>query len=323
MSREYSDETLATLTAEERAVILDDEVPLAEQRALAAIAAADQDDDDDEDEEDDFDDDEDDDDEGEDEEDDDDDGNVNAHQAAAAQEANARNHADEGNNDGRHEARFRSQYRAELPSDYAHRIDDLNARMIDLAERFKAGELEFDEFQAGSRLAELERTELIKAQTKAEIAAEMSQQSAHQEWSFLVKSFVKSVARDGGVDYLKDDVKRNDLDGFIKVLANNPANHDKEPEWFLEEAHKRVNALHGVIPARRAIEKTVSLQEVKQARKPALSQLPKSLSDVPGSDGPGDLRDEFAAIDALSGDQLEAAIARMSPAQREKFMSQA
>jgi hypothetical protein len=40
---------------------------------------------------------------------------------------------------------------------------------------------------------------------------------------------------------------------------------------------------------------------------------------VPGGDGPGDVEGEFAHLDALEGEALESAIAKMSPAQREKF----
>jgi hypothetical protein len=40
---------------------------------------------------------------------------------------------------------------------------------------------------------------------------------------------------------------------------------------------------------------------------------------VPGADGPGDVGGEFADVLSLDGMEYETAIARMSPAQREKF----
>lgn len=293
MSTQYSEADLATLTPEERAVILDDD-GAAEQNAkvLAAIANG-----------------------GDDEEDDDtvveDAAPIEGKADAVVEDKPAVVEPDE------KQERFRPQYQAEVPADFAARIDEIKAKTDEIAAKFKAGDMEFDEFQTQTRAIDAERTELVKAQTKAEIAAEMTQQTAQQEWAFLVKSFVKATAKSGGTDYVKDEAKRNDLDGFIKVLATNPANNDKDPEWFLEEAHKRVNALYGTAaPA-------VAKEPVKTSRKPNLENLPKTLSGVPGSDGPGDLQDEFAAIDALSGDKLEAAIAKMTPAQREKFMSQA
>lgn len=216
--------------------------------------------------------------------------------------------------------RFRTHYNAAVPENITAQLNEVNSVIDDATVNFKNGDIEFDEFSAITRKAEAQRTDLIKAQTKAEIAAEMNQQSAQQEWAFIVKSFVKSVAKSGGTNYMTDTQKQADLDGFIKVLAENPNNADKEPEWFLEEAHKRVNALHGIS------DKKVEIEPAKVAekqRKPSLKNLPKTLSDVQGSDGPGDLNDEFAEIDALSGDKLEMAIAKMTPAQREKFMSQA
>ena len=301
MSKEYSEEDLATLTPEERAVILDDGLSEDDQKLLSSIANGDDD---------------------ENEEDDVDDADHTQNDDAQPVEASAKvDNEGEKKSDVEQEKpeRFRTHYQADVPVDFPVKIEQISARMDDLTAKFKAGEIEFDEFQAGSRAADIERTELIKAQTKAEIAAEMTQQSAQQEWAFLVKSFVKSVAKEGGTDYIKDEVKRNDLDGFIKVLATNPSNNDKDPEWFLEEAHKRVNALYGIGETKKQTAST----ESKPVRKPHLDNLPKNLSNVPGSDGPGDLNDEFSAIDALTGDKLEAAIARMTPAQREKFMSQA
>jgi len=50
-----------------------------------------------------------------------------------------------------------------------------------------------------------------------------------------------------------------------------------------------------------------------------MDAVPKTLAQVPGSDGPGDVGSEFAAVDSLSGDELEDAIARMTPAQRAKY----
>ena len=231
MSTQYSEADLATLTPEERAVILDDD-GAAEQNAkvLAAIANGGDDD----------------------EEDDDpvvdDAAPIEGKADPVAEDKPAVVEAEE------KQERFRPQYQAEVPADFAARIDEIKAKTDEIAAKFKAGDMEFDEFQNQTRAIDAERTELVKAQTKAEIAAEMTQQTAQQEWAFLVKSFVKATAKSGGTDYVKDEAKRNDLDGFIKVLATNPANNDKDPEWFLEEAHKQLKAFSAAeVSAREAV----------------------------------------------------------------------
>jgi hypothetical protein len=57
-------------------------------------------------------------------------------------------------------------------------------------------------------------------------------------------------------------------------------------------------------------------------RKPPLDAVPKTLAQVPGSDGPGDVDgNEFSDVDRLTGDAMEAAIAKMSAAQRDRYMA--
>ena len=299
----YSEEDLATLTPEERAVILDDDgAAEANAKALAKIAGEDDDDEDDDDG-----------DTGDAGKSDTEITDVKFTEEAAAPVVAEKRAAPE------REEKFRPTYQADVPADIDQRLNSIDSDIDALTAKFKAGDIDFDEHQAQTRALEATRRDLSNAKTKAEISQEMTSQAAQQEWQFTIKSFMRNIAKDGGTDYLKDPVKYADLDGFVIALANKPEHQDKDQEWFLKEAHKRVNALYGSVEA----PSKTTLQEAKNARKVDLSNAPKTLSQVPGSDGPGDVGDEFAAIDALSGDKLEQAIARMSPAQREKYMSQA
>lgn len=210
------------------------------------------------------------------------------------------------------------RYDAKLPSDYDDQIKSLKQRDAELRQRFKDGEIDIDERDAG--LAELteQREALLVLRAKAEISQEMNQQSAAQQWQNTVNKALNDFAKpeQGGIDYRKDEAKQADLDGFVKMLANKPENADKSMEWFLQEGHRRVLALHGVAPQPRR--ETVADAIAK--RKPPVDAAPKTLAQVPGSDGPGDVEGEFADIEALEGMEYEDAIARMSPAQREKFL---
>lgn len=212
------------------------------------------------------------------------------------------------------------RYEAQLPSDYDDQIRALKERDAELRQRFKDGEIDIDERDAG--LAELaeQRERLLVLRAKAEISREMSEQTAQQQWQSTINRAIVEFARpeNGGIDYRKDAVKAQDWDQFVRVLAANPAHADKSMEWFLTEAHKRVMALHGV--SRAEPKRSDPVSEAKAARKPPVDAAPKTLAQVPGSDGPGDVGDEFADVLALDGTDFEDAIARMSPAQREKFL---
>ena len=208
-------------------------------------------------------------------------------------------------------------YQAPLPSDYDDQIKAIKDEDAALRQKFKDGEIDIDERDAGLAALAEKREGLVIQRAKAEIAQEMSQQSAQRQWESTVATFLTGAAKEeGGFDYRKDDGKRADLDQFLKILADKPENADKPVDWFLQEAHKRVKALHGVAPA----PKRETVEEAVAKRKAPVSAVPKNLSQVPGSDGPGDVDGEFADIERLEGLEYEAAIAKLTPAQREKFL---
>ncbi|MFP5486265.1 MAG: hypothetical protein ACLGHV_11450 [Gammaproteobacteria bacterium] len=208
------------------------------------------------------------------------------------------------------------RYEAQLPSDYDDQIKTLKDRDAELRQKFKDGEIDIDERDAG--LAELseQREKLLVLRAKAEISQEMTEQTAQSQWQTEINKAISRAAKEDGIDYRKDQAKAADWDQFVRILAANPAHADKSMDWFLGEAHKRVMALHGVAQA----PKRDTIDEAKAKRKPPVDAAPKTLAQVPGSDGPGDVASEFADIDALDGWDLEQAIARMSPAQRAKYL---
>lgn len=311
MPPELDEAMLATLTPEERAAFEDDEQPSAEEKAaLQSIADGAPDDDGN---------------------DDDDAGDPNAAPvegkgAAPAAAANtdadtdtgAATNTDTATNDNDPAPTTATRYDAQLPSDYDDQIKSLKDRDAELRQKFKDGDIDIDERDQG--LAELseQREQLVVLRAKAEISQEMNQQTVQQQWQNTINSFMAAAAKvEGGIDYRKDADKAGDLDSFVKHLASKVENSDKPMDWFLAEAHKRVQALHGITPTQ---SKGDALKSAKEQRKPPLDSLPKTLAQVPGGDGPGDVGSEFADIEALDGLAYEDAIARMSPAQREKFL---
>lgn len=208
---------------------------------------------------------------------------------------------------------------AVLPADFQEQISATHTAQSDLLQRFQEGDLEVSEYVAElSKITEL-RDALMAAKIKAEISHEMEEQASAREWQQAVHRFLDRVAKSEQVDYRTDAARARDLDTFVKVLANDPENAQQNSEWFLQEAHKLVNARRGTVPATGNENPTTN--ERPAPRNPNLKAIPKTLANVPGSDGPGDVSDEFWAIDSLDGMDLETAIARMTPAQREKYAS--
>ena len=204
---------------------------------------------------------------------------------------------------------------AVLPADFQEQISATHTAQSDLLQRFQEGDLEVSEYVAELSKITEQRDALMAAKIKAEISHEMEEQASAREWQQAVHRFLDRVAKSEQVDYRTDAARARDLDTFVKVLANDPENAQQSSEWFLQEAHKLVNARRGG-----TVTATTDDPRPRPApRKPDLKAVPKTLAHVPGSDGPGDVSDEFGNVDALDGLDLESAIARMTPAQREKY----
>ena len=299
----------STLSDEELAAIRGDDLS-DEDRDLLQSVAGDGDDGDDDDEDDDEHADEDGDDDESGATDDDQDGDADPATVAAADagSASAQPPASARQSPASYEA-------AGLPADFQEQISATHDAQRDLLQRFQDGELEVSEYAAELSKITEQRDALVAARIKAEISQEMVEQASAREWQQAVNRFIDLVAKDDQVDYRADAARAKDLDAFVKLLANDPENAQQSSEWFLQEAHKLVNARRGG-----TVTATKDDPRPRPApRKPDLKAVPKTLAHVPGSDGPGDVSDEFGNVDALEGLDLESAIARMTPAQRDKY----
>lgn len=205
-------------------------------------------------------------------------------------------------------------YEASLPEDFDQQREALKAERADLKQKYKDGEIDFDEYEdARESLAEREK-ELDREAVKAEISRDMSAQNAQREWAKAVNNYLDESARTG-LDFRKDDAKREELDLYVRTLAANPANADKSGEWFLRTAGLMVRAQHGIAaPKQGAGEKAVA------GRKPPVDQIPQTLANVPGGDDASESSSRFAELDKLDGLDLERALARMSPEERNEYL---
>lgn len=317
MSAAVDQDMMDTLTPEERDAILGDDMDPAERAALERIAASAG--------------------EGDAEDSEDDDGDEDggepveaaAAQAAAdgAQAAAAEPPAAQ-NDEAAAPARRAdpAPYSAQLPEDFDDQVKSVADQEADLKAKFRAGEIEFDEFEEQREALIAKREALNQAKVKAEIAQEMAAQAAERSWVDAVNALADSAAKpeNGGIDYRTDAEKAGDLDTFIRTLSARADNAGKPMEWFLQEAHRRVLALHGISAGKPAAaapsgKPADPVRAATEARKPPVDAVPKTIAGVPGGDGPGDVANEFSDLDGLEGWELEQALGRMTPAQRERY----
>jgi hypothetical protein len=305
MPPEFDEHILSTMTDEERAAILEEQSP-EELAAIAAIASGAENGPDDEDDE-----------------LDDDNGAADPAAAvvtpvtpaakaepAAPVAADTTEVADKA---------FQPSYQAALPEDFDAQVAAVKAQTDALADKFKSGEIDFDQYRIEAEALSKSSRALDELSFKANLAQDMKAQTVEQEWAHTVSRFMVATAKVDGIDYKNDADKNADLDMFVKALANDPRHADMPGEWFLTEGHKRVKAMHGI---GLAAAPAPAAADPKASRKTPLDAAPKTLAQVPGGDGPGDVDgNEFSDVDRLTGDAQEAAIAKMTPAQRERYMA--
>lgn len=176
-------------------------------------------------------------------------------------------------------------YQADAPGDLHERSAALSEAEAELKRAFRSGEMEFDEFESQRDELLRQREAMTIARAKAEISQEMAWQGAQRQWQGAINRFMDATADE--VDYRGDARMAADLDAFVRELGADPRHSSKPMGWFLQEAHRRVLALH--------------------------------------LDAGTDDRERGAAgfdpdrVLALNGADFEDAIARMTPDQRERF----
>ena len=206
-------------------------------------------------------------------------------------------------------------YAAELPADYEDQVKANKTAMADLRKKLDDGELDRAEYDSQLDALQDKRDDLRDMKTRATMAAEMRQQSEQAAWQSAISTFMADAGKTpemGIVDYLKDKAKQADLDTFVRALANAPENADKPYRWFLDEAHKRVVALHGIPTTKKPAD---------PERRPDATAVVQNLAEVPGGAGDADpVANEFAEIDKLEGLDYERALRAMPADKRERYL---
>lgn len=206
-------------------------------------------------------------------------------------------------------------YRVDLPSDYDDQVKANKDAVATARTKFTDGEIDQSELDVQLEQLQDQRDQLRDLQTRAKISAEMREQSEKDAWVSTINTFVADAATKadlGIVDYKNDAGKQADLDAFVRALAATKGNENQPGRWFLEQAHKRVVALHGIATAKKP---------AAALRKPDPSAVVTTLADVPGGAGDADpAADEFADLDKLNGLDYERALGRLSEDKRAQYL---
>jgi hypothetical protein len=218
---------------------------------------------------------------------------------------------------------FRPVLRANLPEN----IDQIEANIAkareDIERKFREGEIDFDEYKNQDKQHAAAQEEVRVRKIQALTYADMETQRVQQEWQWNVSRFIREAKASDGVDYAGSQKLYKDLDLMVKALAVDPDNNSLTQEQYLQEAHKRVLALHGLSP--KGSGKQDARAVANKDRRPPMESIPRTVGDLPGGGDDSDVGvgGEFAAIDKLSGAAYERALAKMPDDQRRRYLESA
>lgn len=155
--------------------------------------------------------------------------------------------------------------------------------------------------------------------------AAAAQRNDAAAWFKEVNAFQNDVLKADGINYATDAKMNSAFDRWVKALAQDPENAQRDGSWFLKEAHEMVKTQYRIGDTKPAKSDKPGKEADKQAkpkgRAPDTSNLPKTLGRMPAAaDNEGSDEGEFAHIDKLTGIDRERALAKMTPEQEDRYL---
>ena len=150
---------------------------------------------------------------------------------------------------------------------------------------------------------------------KAELRAELASDEVAKTWERSQKDFLGQNA------YLRDnDVIYDAFAMQVNKLLADPKSASMSDDALLAAAKQKVDAAFGVKPSEPSRKKDES--PVRDAKKEAAdrSKSPKTLRDIPAAAAADDVEQSpFAYLDRLKGNDLEAALMKLSDDEQRRW----
>ena len=196
----------------------------------------------------------------------------------------------------------------EAPASTPSKLDALTAELAEVKQKFDDGDLSIDEYIE-------ERDRVSRAIVKAELKAELANDEVAKAWERSQKDFLGQNA------YLRDnDVIYDAFAMQVNKLLADPQSASMSDDALLAAAKQKVDAAFGLKPSEPSRKKDESL--VRDAKKDAAdrSRTPKTLRDVPAAAAADDVdQSPYAYLDRLKGDDLEAALMKLSDDEQRRW----
>lgn len=201
-------------------------------------------------------------------------------------------------------------FKAELPADIEAKRTALDTQEDDLVKKFDEGDITFAEYNKELRSLNRERADLDRAELKAELAKEAQQSQVEQTWQTTANTFVAEHPL-----ISKNETTWSSFDAIVRRVTAETMQKGEQPgRRDLEKAYKQWTEDLGISDA--GTEKLQPKQKKQNVVPPNLGKVPAATANDT-DDGKYAHLDRLAESDPLA---FEAALAKMSDAQRDEYM---
>lgn len=201
-------------------------------------------------------------------------------------------------------------FKAELPADIEAKRTALDTQEDDLVKKFDEGDITFAEYNKELRSLNRERADLDRAELKAELAQEAQQSQVEQTWQTTANTFVAEHPL-----ISKNETTWSSFDAIVRRVTAETMQKGEQPgRRDLEKAYKQWTEDLGI---------SDDGTQKPQPKQKKQNIVPPNLGKVPAATANDTDDGKFAHLDRLAeSDPLafEAALAKMSDAQRDEYM---
>ena len=203
-----------------------------------------------------------------------------------------------------------------MPTQAVYAVEDFDNKMAELKtaksalrEQLNNGDIDLDQYEAKKDEISDQETSLRIKQSNAENAARQNAHIETERWKWEQEQFFSAKSN----SIYTDKIVMAALNAAVIDLANDPKYANQKGMFFLNEADKLVRERFNIGQPKQE-------KQVTQNRKPDLSKIPKTLSNLPSADTEQSNEGEFSNLDKLSGMDLERAVAKLNPDQVERYL---
>lgn len=209
-------------------------------------------------------------------------------------------------------------YQAAVPEDYKAQRTDLLKAKSEAMKKLMDGELDAEEFAVEESRISDALEELTAQRIRAETLIEANQQSQAAYQQRAIQRLVQQSKAQ--IDYTADAKAQRQFDTALQAISVDPDNTGKDFADLLQEAHRVVLALRG-IPVTKGEAVASAVAKAATTRQPE-GKPPVTLRNIPAASTPNANGDMLDQLGRLSGQEYEAAYARLSPAQKRALLDE-